>query len=119
MEFACMCEVSLVGVEEFGDGGRLVAAGARAAVADEVAGPVAVVAPLAGDVALAALAALADAGLPAGMPWRVRCRDRRGLAAPECFLPACRGAVALAAYGGEWRGADGAARGRCCRHATG
>ena len=65
----CAGEVIVVGLEEFVNGDRLVAAGAGAADADSGAGPGAVGAPLLAEVALVALGAGVDGDLPSMPQW--------------------------------------------------
>jgi hypothetical protein len=105
----------LVLAEQFSGGNGLLATWAQPAVAEELAGPVAVVAPLVGEVALVAFPALVDGRLAARRAvWR-RDGNGCGLAGAERLLLAGRGAVALPANGGELGGADRAAGGGC-RH---
>jgi hypothetical protein len=76
----CLIVPLLVLAEQFSGGNGLLAARAQPAVADEPAGPVAVVAPLVGEVALLAFSALVDGRLPARRAARRRRGNGRGLA---------------------------------------
>src|SRR5258708_15755940 len=85
-------------VEELVDGEQF-AGWAVAAGADPAAGPVAVGAPLVGEVAGLAVGALVDGGLAAGAAGRDGGQRWRVCAAPPGGLPAGIGAVAAPAGG--------------------